>query len=205
MDRLSPIVASGEALPQSSGSSLLRNTAYTLLAVMLAAGGWVRFNDQIARVAPSIAAPAAGVAQTHRAAATGGVLGLIELGLLPRSDSAQAVAAMGLPSKQEGALLADIRRDRLRLVRMPLFDAGPAATDGIAGASVMVSSGGYSRMVRLGRQPTLVTLPIDRVGTVAFRVAGGDPVGIGALTISGPVSLPPLASGQELDVGVVAQ
>ena len=205
MDRLSPIIAAEPALPQSSGSSTLRNTAYTLLALAVAAGAWVRFNDRIASVAPTIAAPAAGIAQHQQTAAAGGVRGLMELPLLPQSATATAVAAMGLPKSEQSALAADVRRDRVRLVQLPLFDAGPAATDGTAGPAVQVSSGGYTRLVRLSRQPVVVTLPIDRVGTVSFQVAGADPVGIGALTVSGPLPLPQLMAGQELDIGVVAQ
>ena len=77
---------------------------------------------------------------------------------------------------------------------------------------MLVSSGGYDRLIRLGRQPVVVTLPIDRVGTVSFRVPAGEAkalpaagLGIGALTQTGPLRLPDLGANQELDVGVIAQ
>jgi hypothetical protein len=211
MDRLSPTQIAEPELPASSGSSSLRVTIYAALALTLAAGGWVRFNNQIATVAPGLAAPAAGVAQ--QAAQAPNLDSLLELGLVSRASEPAAVASLGLPPSDTTAMLDAVKRDRLRLVQMPLFDAGMSAPDGSdAGRTVMVSSGGYSRLVRIGRQPVVVTLPIDRVGTVSFRIpareAGALPasgLGIGAVTATGPVRFPDLAQGQELDVGVVAQ
>ena len=197
-------------LPGSAGRSAARTTLYALLAMMLAAGGWVRFNDQIATLAPGLAAPASGVAQ---GAARLPVHGLVELGLLPRAAEPAAVAALGLPQSDAAAMLGALKRDRLRLVQMPLFDAGLSAPDGTdSGRAVLVSSGGYTRLVRIGRQPVMVTLPIDRVGTVTFQVpvreAGALPangLGIGAITASGPVRFPDLGQGEALEVGVIAQ
>jgi hypothetical protein len=146
------------------------------------------------------------VAQQHqRQLEAGHPSGLLEIGLLPQAAAAAAVATMGLPQGDATSMAADLKRDRLRLVQLPLFDAGPATPDGMLGRAVQVSSGGYSRLIHLTRQPIIVTLPIDHVGTVSFKVAGADPVGIGALTLSGPVELPVLATGQQLDIGVVAQ
>ena len=211
MDRLSPLQNAEPAIPGSGGTSAGRATLYVTLAVMLAAGGWVRFNDQIATVAPGLAAPASGVAQG--VAAQPSVHSLLELGLMPRAAEPAAVAGMGLPATDSAAMLGALQRNRLRLVQMPLFDAGLSAPDGTdLGRTVLVSSGGYTRLVRIGRQPVVVTLPIDRVGTVSFRVpareAGALPasgLGIGAITATGPVRFPDLAEGQELEVGVMAQ
>lgn len=207
MDRLSPITSEEPTIAPTGGSGALRSTVYAVLAIMIAAGGWVRFNDTIATLSPTLAAPAASVAQQRQgqAAAAGQPSGLLEIGLLPQDAAAAAVQTMGLPQNDATSMAADIKRDRLRLVRLPLFDAGPATPDGVLGRAVQVSSGGYSRLIHLTRQPILVTLPIDHVGTVSFKVAGADPVGIGALTLSGPVELPVLSNGQQLDVGVVAQ
>ncbi len=198
-------------IPGAGGASAGRTTLYAMLAVMLAAGAWVRFNDQIATVAPGLAAPAAAVAQGT--AAEPAVHGLLELGLMPRAAEPAAVAGMGLPASDATAMLGALQRNRLRLVQMPLFDAGLSAPDGTDnGRTVLVSSGGYARLVRIGRQPVVVTLPIDRVGTVTFQVpareSGALPasgLGIGAITATGPVRLPDLAEGQALDVGVMAQ
>ena len=197
-------------LPGSAGGSAARTTVYALLAMMLAAGGWVRFNDQIATLAPGLAAPASGVAQ---AAARPPVHGLVELGLMPRAAEPAAVAGLGLPASDAAAMLGTLKRDRLRLVQMPLFDAGLSAPDGTdSGRAVLVSSGGYSRLVRIGRQPVMVTLPIDRVGTVTFQVPGREAgalpaggLGIGAITATGPVRFPDLRQGEALEVGVIAQ
>ncbi len=198
-------------LPGSTGGSAARTTLYAVLAMMLAAGGWVRFNEQIATVAPGLAAPASGVAQG--AAAKPPVHGLVELGLMPRAAEPAAVAGLGLPASDAAAMLGALKHDRLRLVQMPLFDAGLSAPDGTDnGRAVLVSSGGYTRLVRIGRQPVIVTLPIDRVGTVTFQVpareAGALPasgLGIGAITATGPVRFPDLGQGEALEIGVIAQ
>lgn len=210
MDRLSPTPTAELIPPGASGGSTLRTTVYGLLALMLAGGAWVRFNDQIASVAPSVAAPAQAVAQdaASSAGANHAVRRLVELELVSKAAEPAAVASLGLPSGQSDQLAAALKRDRLRLVRMPLFDAGAALPDGSdGGRSVVVSTAGFSRLVRLGRQPVVVTLPINRAGTVTFQPAPGvrDTIDIGALTASGPVSLPDLARGQALDVGVIAQ
>ena len=187
-------------LTASAGSAALRVTVSTLLAVLLVAGVWVRFNGRIAAIAPGLAGPAALVAD--ELGESGRVRGLLELGLLPAPAGPDAVAAMGLPTAEAAALAQAVQRGRLRLVRLPLFDAaaGPEA-----GRIVQVSSAGYTRLVPLTRQPVVVTLPIGRVGTVSFRDAGPGGIGVGALTLTGPVQLPQLAPGQTLDVGVVAQ
>jgi hypothetical protein len=212
MDRLSQTPSPEPIPPDASGGSVLRTTLYGLLALMLAGGAWVRFNDQIATVAPAVAAPvqatAQGLAQDASDRAAAGVQSLLELPLLARTAEPAAVAGLGLPTGQATQITAALRRDRLRLVQLPLFDAGASLPDGSdAGRAVLVSSGGFSRIVHLGRQPVVVTLPIDRAGTVAFKVAPntGGVIGIGALTADGPVTLPDLTHGQELDVGVIAQ
>ncbi len=210
MERLSLHQDVDPAIPGSGSASPLRATLYLTLAAMLAAGGWVRFNDQISTVAPSLAAPAA-VAQ--QASAKPSISSLLELGLVARADEPGLVASLGLPASDASAMQDALKRNRLRLVQMPLFDAGLSAPDGSdAGRSVLVSSGGYSRLVRIGRQPVVVTLPIDRVGTVLFRVppreGGALPatgLGIGAITATGPVRLPDLGQGDQLEVGVIAQ
>ena len=206
MDRLSPAPALEPSIPEAAGSGAMRRTAYTGLALLLLAGGWVRFNDRIASLSPALAGPAAAASQ--QIAEAGRLQGLFELQMMPAAAQPAAVAAMGLPQGDATMLSADMKRDRIRLVQMPLFDAGLApGPDALAGRTVEVSSGGYTRLVRLTRQPVVVTLPIDRVGTVSFRVVGAAPdaLGIGALTLAGPVRLPDLSADQTLDVGVVAQ
>lgn len=208
MERLSPIPTEEQPVPGTTGTSSLRVTVYSLLALLLAAGGWVRFNDQIASVSPALAGPAAGAAA--EVADAGAIRQLLELGMLPQATAPAAVAALGLPPADAAAMTDALRRDRLRLVQLPLFDAGMSAPgDALTGRMVEVSSGGYTRLVRLSRQPVLVTLPIDRVGTVSFRIpandTGSEALGIGAFTLTGPMHLPDISQGQELDVGVVAQ
>lgn len=211
MNRLSPLRDAEPELAASGGASPGRAAWYGILALTLAAGGWVRFNDRIASVAPGLAAPASGAAQAM--ATRPPVEPLMELPLLTRAAEPAAVAGLGLPEPDAAAIASALRRNRLRLVQIPLFDAGSSAPDGTdAGRTVLVSSGGYDRLIRIGRQPVVVTLPVDRVGTVTFRVpereAGTLPpsgLGIGALTQAGPVRLPDLGENQELEVGVVAQ
>ncbi len=202
MDRPPAPHAAEPALPASAGSAALRVTVSVLLAVMLLAGAWVRFNGRIAAISPGLAGPAAQVAD--ELGESGRVRGLLELGLLPAPSGPDAVAAMGLSTEEAASLTQAIQRGRLRLVRLPLFDAGAVADPG-PGRSVQVSSGGYTRLVPLARQPVVVTLPIARVGTVSFRDAGPGSATVGALTLTGPVQLPALSPGQTLDVGVVAQ
>ncbi len=199
-----PLEAAERSVRGANGRSALRSSAYMLLAVMLLAGGWVRFNREIAAVAPELAGPVADVAD--QAAASDRVKGLIELDLLPLSATAEAVAAMGLPTGDAAALTQAVRRGRQRLVRLPLFDLSPtlAADQGI-GRSVEVSSGGYTRFVHLSSEPVSVTLPISTIGSVSLRNIGADMVGIGALTVVGPIRLPDLPAGQAMQVGVVVQ
>ena len=211
MNRLSPSRDAEPELAASSSASPGRAALYTLLVLMLAGGGWVRFNDRIATLAPGLAAPAAGAVQGAETKLP--VDMLMELPLLPHTAEPAAVAGLGLPASDAAAITSALKRDRLRLVQIPLFDAGSSAPDGTdAGRTVLVSSGGYDRLIRLGRQPVVVTLPIDRVGTVSFRVPAGEAkalppsgLGIGALTQTGPMRLPDLGANQELEVGVIAQ
>ncbi len=186
----------------AAGSGSLQRLAYGVLAALLVTGAWIRFNDGLAELSPGLASP---VAQriAEQATATRSPVGLAELALLAPASEAAAIAGLGLPRDQAVAMAADLRRDRIRLVQVPLFDAG---IGGGGPRVVSVSSGGYGRVVTLTRTPTVVTLPIDRVGTISFQVAASpDPVGIGMLTLAGPLQLPDLAAGQRLDVGVVAQ
>lgn len=205
MERLSPIPAADTPIAEAPGVSSGRAAAYVFLALLLAGGGWVRFNNQLASLAPGLAGPAAGIAAAP--AQAGPITTLLELSMLPQHPSAEAIAALGLPPGASAAMVEAVRRNRVRLVQMPLFDAGPTGSG--VGHVVEVSSGGYSRLVQLSRQPVIVTVPIDRAGTVAFRIpdsgASADTLGIGAVTATGPVRLPDLAHGQELDVGVIAQ
>ncbi len=204
MQSLPPTEAPEPTLPQSSGSGALRGTAYFLLLLLLLAGAWVRFNREIAAVAPGLAGPAAEVAT--QAAAAGRAAGLVEVGLLPSSATAAEVAKMGLPAGDAAALTQAVRDRRLRLVRLPLFDSGPFDGGGTqAGHMIQVSAAGYTRVVELTAQPVSVTLPIAQVGTVTFRNLGGGPVGIGALTLAGPVRLPDLTEAGMMEVGVIAQ
>ncbi len=207
MDRLNPALAPDPEAPLATGSGPLRQTALGVLAVMVVAGGWIRFNDRIASVMPALAAPS--TVLTDRAAGDGDMIrGLVELGLLPSTATAAAVASMGLPPQEAAVLAAAVQRGRVRLARLPLFDAGPVdanALDAAGTRSVQVSAGGYTSLVRLTRQPVVVTLPIGPVGSVLFRTAGGGEVAIGALTLDGPVRFPTLQVGQQLDVGVIAQ
>ncbi len=188
----------------TAGSGSMQRMAYGLLAVLLLSGAWVRFNDRLAEFSPSLASP---VAQriSERAALAGQPVSLAELALLAPGADAAAIAGLGLPRDQAAAMVADLRRGRIRLVQVPLFDAGAG---GAGPRLVSVSSGGYGRMVTLTRTPTVVMLPIDRVGTISFRTAGvgpPDPASVGMLTLAGPLQLPDIAAGQRLDVGVIAQ
>ena len=201
MERLVPNQAPEAAPPQAGG--VLRGTLYAVLALMLLAGAWVRFNGQIASVVPALAGPAADIAD--QLGFSDHARGLLALDLLPAGAPADAVAAMGLTPADTATLTEALRRQRLRLVHLPVLDVSPVAAAGDAGRSVEVSSGGYTRLVRLTRQPITLTLPIAIAGTVTFRTADAASVSIGALTLAGPVRLPDLQSGESLRVGVLAQ
>lgn len=199
-----PPLAAEPKLPESAGGGSLRATAYTLLGLVLLAGAWVRFNPQIAALAPGLAAPVADIAA--RVAEPGRAQGLLEVTLVPQQSEAQALAAMGLPSGQEAVLARAVQRGRLRLVQLPLFDFNPPASDAVDEVRrIEVSTAGYTRVVLVGRLPVSVTLPIGRMGTVALRNLGTGPAALGAVTLTGPVRLPDLSAGAGLEVGVIAQ
>lgn len=186
------------SLPQSGQSSGLRTSCYAVLALLVATGAWIRFSDRIAAVVPSLAAPGSTAPQPDQ------VRGLVELGLIPVAATNAAVQAMALPATDEAALRLAISRRQMRLVQMPLFER-----DGGSGAIVQVNANGLTRIVHLTAEPTVVTVPMAQVGTVSFRLIGGSSppggVGIGAITLVGPVALPSLAAGDLLEVGIVAQ
>ncbi len=197
-----PQTESEPPLPQHAGADALRTTVYSLLAVMLLAGAWVRFNDRIGAIAPALTGPAASVAD--EAGLSGRVKGLVEIALVAPAATTQALSALQLSAPDLAALTQAVEQQRVRLARLPIFDAGPGTADA-PGRAVIVSSGGYTRMVRLGREPVVLTLPIARVGTVSFRGVDGAPVTVGAVTLNGPMTLPTLTAGRVLNVGVVAQ
>jgi hypothetical protein len=201
MERLVPQATAEPAIPASGGSSALRSTLYTLLLVMLAVGGWVKFNDQIAAISPSLAVPA-GIA-ADQASQTGATQELMQIGLLPSSQNKAAIAAMGLPDQDAMALSDELRRGRLRLAQLPLIDDSPVLQG--AGHQVVISSGGYTRQLLLTRQPVVVTLPIAAAGTISFRTPESGGVVILAETVAGPARLPDLQPGQIFSVGVIAQ
>ncbi len=184
----------------SQQGSAWRSTAYTLLGVALLSGLWLRFNTQIAAVAPVLAGPGELVAQS---ADPSQIRGLIQLGLLPASQNAQAVATMGLPPGDAATLSQALKRGRLRLTRLPLLDDSPTLPGG--GHTVVVSAGGYTRQVLLTREPQIVTLPVGPVSTISFTTPETTGVGIVGLSLSGPVRLPDVQAGQTLSVGVIAQ
>ena len=168
---------------------------FLMLVVLM--GGWVRFSDQIGQLAPGLAAPV----QTNASGTR--VKALLELGLTPVAASAAATQAMNLPSSDTAALQLALDRRRLRLVQLPLFER-----DGGTGATVEVNANGLTRVISLGAEPVVLSIPIAQVGTVTFRLLGGSlpgGVGIGAVTLTGPMALPTLAAGQVLSIGVVAQ
>jgi hypothetical protein len=198
----SPPSYNAEPLPHaaSQGGSAWRSTLYTVFTIALLAGFWLRFNPQIAAIAPGLAGPGALVAQT---ADPSQIRGLIEVGVLPQGQEAPAVAAMGLSQTDAGLLTQALQRGRLRLARLPLLD--DSATLPGAGHIVQVSAGGYTRQILLTRQPQVVTFPIGPAGTISFSTPELSGVGIVGLGLSGPVRLPDIAAGQVFSVGVIAQ
>ena len=196
MERMLPAETAEPIVRGGAGGVAFRGTLYALLGMAVLSGAWLRFNAQIAAVAPGLAEMGAGVA-----GAPGKVGALLELGLVPVEESGAAVAGMGLSAGEAGLLLAALRERRVRLVRLPMVDE----TIGAGGHDVVVSTAGYTRSVRLTRTPVAVALPMGPAGEVAFSTPDADAVGIGALGLSGPVRLPDLARGDVLSVGVVAQ
>jgi hypothetical protein len=192
-----------EDLAPQAGRSAFRTTLYTLLVITLVAGAWVRFNGEISSLIPALAGPAEQVAD--QAGLSGRPREMLQLALLPQTAPKEEVAAMGLGAADTASLFDALARRRLRLVHLPVLDVSPVLAAGDSGHSVVVSSGGYTRLVRLTREPTTLTLPIAAAGTITFQSTAGDPVSIGALTLSGPVRLPSLPSGQSISVAVLVQ
>lgn len=185
----------------SSGSAILRGTLYGTFAVLLAAGLWLRFNSQIAATVPALAGPGP---LTNQFADTLGTRALIELPLVSAASEPGEIARMGLPAGDAALLTQALRSGRVRLVKMPLLDASEILPNG-TGHSVQVTAGGYTTLVQLTRQPVAVALPVGPISQVSFRTLSADGVNIGAMGLSGPVRLPAITRGQEIDVGVVAQ
>jgi hypothetical protein len=204
MDRMLPTEALEPGVPDSGGASALRTTLYTVLAIMLVAGVWVRFNSQIAAVAPALATgPAAAVADQLPGADR--VRELLDTGLVPIGETQAAIAAMGLSAADAALLTTEVERRRVRLVHLPVLDITPVLPADEAGHDVVISAAGYTRAVHLTRQVTTVTLPISVAGVVTFRSLSADPVRVGALTLTGLAGLPDLASGQQITLGLVAE
>ena len=185
---------------QGSGSG--QKFLYGLLALIVAAGFTLRFEPQIAALAPSLGLAQGGPAsQAQDPNGPNAIHGLVEAQALPAADLQAAVAAIGLPAAQQDALLQAAQRRRLRLVRLPLFDIG-------GGSTVQVTAGGLTQTVALGHAPVLVTLPIDRAGIVSLQPVGASAssdVHMGAVTVTGPLELQPVGPGQALNIGVVVQ
>jgi hypothetical protein len=177
--------------PPLAAQSPLRATLTALLALLLAAGIWVRFGAQITALVATLS-PAPPPTP----------LALVELPLIPASQTQAAIASMGLNPTDAAALQDAIKRGRLRLAHLPLLDDTPTLAGGHA---VTVSAGGYTRQLLITRQPTTVTIPIGPVGEIAFTTPEADNIGIVGLTLSGPVRLPDLHAGQAIAVGVIAQ
>lgn len=174
----------------------MRGFCYALLILLVAAGGWARFSDRIKGWVPALEAPDATQAGPP-------VQGLLELGIAQPASGEAALEALRLPSDQAASLRQAVSRRRLRLVQLPLFER-----DGGAGGIVEVSAGGLTQQVRLSPRPIPVSLAIAAVGNVSLRVLGepaSGSVSMGAITLNGPVALPPLAGGHVLELGVVAQ
>ena len=199
MERLIPLSAPE---PTVRGSGGLRLTVYGALVLMLAAGAWLRFNPEIAAIVPALQAPAAFSAVPG---ADPQMKGLVELALLPVAGTAAAIQTMNLPASEAADLTSAVQRGRLRLARMALVDASMAAPGAAPGHDVQVSAAGYTTLVRLTHAPTVVTFPVGPVSTVSFRTPDAGVVEIGALGLAGPLLLPPLQAGQQIDAGVVAQ
>ena len=198
----SPAPYDAGPVPDSAGrtGSPLRSTAYTILALTLLAGLWLRFNTQISAIAPTLAGPDELVSQT---ADPNQIRELVQIALLPANQAAQAVADMGLGTGEAAALTQALRRGRLRLARLPLLDDSPTLPGG--SQMIQVSAGGYTRQILLTREPQAVTVPVGPAGAISFSTPETTSVGIVGLTLGGPVRLPDIHAGQVFSVGVIAQ
>lgn len=202
MEKMLPDETAEPLVRGSAGATALRTGTYLVLALAVSGGAWLRFNSQIAALMPGLAA-SSGVLSAEAAVPAG----LVDLAVLPAGEARAAIAGLGLQGGDAALMLHALRDGRLRLVRMPLVDVSTPdrATGGSPAHDVILSTGGYAVTVHLTRTPLSLALPVTSVGEVVFRTAGPDTVGIGALSLSGPVRLPDLAPGQVLSVGVVAQ
>ncbi len=205
MDRAPSLSAEPVPAPSGGGVAGLRALA-VMLALLVAVGGWLRFSERIGGWIPALAPlAAAGGAVSHDQ-----VRALLELGLIPAGAEQPALQAIGLPTQDASALARAVERRRLRLVRVPLFER-----DGGSGAVVQVDANGLTQIVHLAAQPIVLTMPIAEVGSLRFRLLAGSPgaapgapagsVGIGAITLTGPLALPTLQAVKEMDVGVLDQ
>ena len=179
MDRMLPAQAAEPMVRGSGGSAAFRGTLYALMAAALLAGAWIRFNQQIASVVPSLSAPAG-----LQGPVVGDVRALVEMAMLPESQSAAAVAGMGLSGTEASQLLQTLRQGRLRLIAFPMVDVSAAGAAG--GHRVLVSASGYSRVVQVTREPIVVTLPVAAASAVSFAPSGSAGAEICTRGLSGP-------------------
>ena len=122
---------------------------------------------------------------------------------LPSMTEAEAEAALAGPDFTEAdraPLLADLRRRRTHLVRMPVF-----GIDSGIGTAIRIDCGVLARTVLLAAEPTVVILPITRAGRVAMTPAGTKDVMAGVIQTIGPTPLPSIPAGATLVLNVIVE
>ncbi len=128
-------------------------------------------------------------------------LAVIQLPSMTEAEAEAALAGPDFSTVDRPALLADLRRRRTHLVRMPVF-----GIDNGIGAAVRVDCGLLLRTVLLAAEPTVVILPIQRAGRVGITpTPPARDVTAGIIQTTGPTPLPPIPAGDTLVLNVIVQ
>lgn len=126
----------------------------------------------------------------------------VQFSLISQDKAAEAMAMTSFSEKEKADILAAVKRRELRLVAMPIFDAGGA------GGTVTVLCGTTRQTVLLQPKPTVLILPITVSGNVDI-IPSSDPgaagIGSGVVTMFGPQALPVMHKGDTLGLTVIAQ
>ncbi len=127
----------------------------------------------------------------------------LPLQLVPPERRAEAIASLGLATKAQSKIAADVQAERVRLAYLTVFDS-----DAEDGDAVTIVSAGFSRSLVLTKAPVTLAFPVPSNGVVEITgiVDGeGGGVTLGIITPAGPLPLPPMAVGQTIRLPVAAQ
>lgn len=127
----------------------------------------------------------------------------VALRSVERREMKAAMLEMALSSQAQESLEADIASRQAKLVWIVFYDS-----DAEDGDVIEIQSGGFSRMIRLAKQPVAVAIPFpsDGVATVIGVVdGGGGGVTVGLVGPDGAAPLAVLSVGQQISIPVILE